>query len=99
MEWQKTHTFAKLLWVSATPVITECSTVEYVRCPADIVAYNAIEPEIMTKADIPINDLCILIASNSIPDCIGKDGVDTMEPGNVLFARGVAQTMQEAASR
>lgn len=91
VKWLKANTRATLLWASTTPVITERIHWDYVRYPADILAYNAVARSIMDEAGIPINDLHAALCADSVPDCIREDGVHMTERGNAVLALAVAQ--------
>ena len=90
VKWLRANTGARLLWVSTTPVITERITLDYLRLPADILAYNAVAKMVMDEAGIPINDLHAALAADLIPECLSADGVHMTERGNRLLAETVA---------
>lgn len=93
VKWLKENTTSRLLWATTTPVITERITLDYIRYPADILAYNAVAKAIMDEAQIPINDLYAALAADSISDCLGPDGVHMTERGNAVLAGAVARAI------
>ena len=90
VRWLKERTQARLLWASTTPVITERITLDYLRFPKDILAYNAVAQMVMHEAGIPINDLHGALTAASISDCISADGVHMTGRGNSVLAEAVA---------
>ena len=90
IRWLRSHTNARLLWVSTTPVITERIKAEYVRYERDIEAYNAVAARIMEEAGIPVADLYGAVMADSVADCLSEDGVHMTERGNLILARAVA---------
>jgi lysophospholipase L1-like esterase len=94
--WLQGNTRGKLLWASTTPVITERITLEYVRFEPDVLAYNASAKTIMDMAGIPTNDLHAAVATDSIIECIGSDGVHMAERGNATLGLAVAAAIRSA---
>ncbi|MSP14107.1 MAG: SGNH/GDSL hydrolase family protein [Chloroflexi bacterium] len=89
-QWLKTHTGARLVWASTTPVITERIYLDYVRFEKDVLAYNAAAKKIMDDLDIPINDLHQVLVAANVADCLGPDGVHMTDRANALLAQAVA---------
>lgn len=101
--WLRTHTSAKLVWATTTPVITERieayfeqhpNKVAYLRYSDDVAAYNKAAREIMEDAGIHVNDLFEVVRKASPETILTDDGVHMTDEGYKLVAHAVATSIR-----
>ncbi|HGJ63848.1 TPA: hypothetical protein ENS27_00500 [bacterium] len=83
----KSETKAKLVWATITPVIDERHNAvkDFNRHQKDVIEYNKVATDIMTEANIAIDDLFSVIMNDILEDCLLNDGVHMSEHGNELL--------------
>jgi lysophospholipase L1-like esterase len=88
----KEETNAKLVWATITPVIDERHNAvkDFNRHQKDVIEYNKVATDIMTEANIAIDDLFSVIMNDILEDCLLNDGVHMSEHGNELLTEVVS---------
>jgi len=91
----RNETSVIVVWATITPVIDErwknsAGGAVYERHESDVRNYNDAAECIMSKLNIPINDLHRVIEEAGKEECLGADGVHMTPKGYALLAKAVA---------
>lgn len=88
---------AAIIWALTTPVIDarHHEVKGFDRFNEDVLDYNEIVRNIVTKHSIPVNDLYQIIIEGGVESCLGPDGVHMTEKGNKLLAETVTRAIKE----